>query len=181
MDGPPTLTVRMLKYRQTAATVELPQPRRMMSEITTIKKGPLSEGMLNEMAETSASYKTDFSVVVSTIPMKGVERTQVKEEVKCKMEPLEEVDIDLGELDKPLRVQYETFNEMPSTVGNYFSDLKELGPTKAKRVESVRVYRISEARLDPLTTLFQAKNGSILHPLDRFGTRPARIPCLGSN
>lgn len=260
-----------------------------MSDSTTINKTPLSQGMLAEMAKTEATYETDGTALVSSIPMKEAEREQVKEDVKRKMAQLEEVDIYSGEADtiskafedifsradanrqstaelanhftqrnfrgaqdkssfkavtdlaealqkydprkfdltepegflrfiplpgkakrglsnymrsfkeaqgqinslmdgvddvaddgvkskeelkdfnakllklaKQLRVQYETFNEIRTSVDLYLADLKERDPTKAQMVESELVYRITEARMDTLTTLLQAKNGSIL-------------------
>lgn len=81
--------------------------------------------------------------------------------VKAK-EELKVFDSKLLILAKELRVQYETFGEIAACVSDYLADLKERDPTKADKVESELTYRISEARLDTITTLLQALNGSIL-------------------
>lgn len=81
--------------------------------------------------------------------------------IKAK-EELKTFDGKLLRLSKELRVQFETFNEMSRSVDEYLTDLSERDPTKADKVRSELVYRVTEARLDTLTTLLQALNGSIL-------------------
>lgn len=68
----------------------------------------------------------------------------------------------LAKLAGELRVQYETFNEISGCVNDYLADLKERDPMKAQMVESELVYRVTEARLDTMTSLLQAMNGSVL-------------------
>lgn len=77
-------------------------------------------------------------------------------------EELKTFDGKLLKLSKELRIQYETFNEIAQSVGEYLADLKERDPTKAQKVEGELTYRITEARLDTMTTLLQSLNGSIL-------------------
>lgn len=109
-----------------------------------------------------ANYMRSFKEAQGQINslMDGVDSV-ADDGVKAK-EELKDFNAKLLKLAKELRVQYETFNEISTSVGQYLADLKERDPTKAQMVESELVYRITEARLDTLTTLLQAKNGSIL-------------------
>jgi uncharacterized protein YaaN involved in tellurite resistance len=109
-----------------------------------------------------ANYMRSFKEAQGQIEqlMDGV--AQVAEDgVKAKDE-LKIFDGKLLKLAKQLRVEYETFTEISQSVTEYLSDLKERDPMKADKVESELKYRVSEARLDSMTTLLQALNGSIL-------------------
>lgn len=109
-----------------------------------------------------ANYMRSFKEAQGQIEslMDGV--AEVAEDgVKAKTE-LKVFDGKLLKLSKELRIQYETFNEINASAQEYLADLKERDPAKADKVESELLYRLAEARLDTLTTLLQALNGSIL-------------------
>lgn len=109
-----------------------------------------------------ANYMRSFKEAQGQIEqlMDGV-GSVAEDGVKAKDE-LKIFDGKLLKLAKQLRVEYETFTEISQSVNEYLADLKERDPMKAEKVESELIYRVAEARLDSMTTLLQALNGSIL-------------------
>jgi hypothetical protein len=107
-------------------------------------------------------YLLQFKEAQSSIEelMDGVANV-AEEGIKSKAE-LKIFDKKLIRLAKELRIEYETFTEVSKSVEEYLGDLRERDPLKAEKIQSELAYRIAEARMDTMTTMLQAVNGSIL-------------------
>ena len=128
----------------------------------TTPEGWLGKIPLLNKSRGIANYMRSFKEAQGQIEelMDGV-ASVAEDGVKAK-EELKVFDAKLLKLAKELRVQYETFTELAKSVDEYLVDLAERDPMKADKVRDELTYRIAEARMDTLTTLLQAQNGSIL-------------------
>jgi uncharacterized protein YaaN involved in tellurite resistance len=133
---------------------DLTEPTGIMKFMPAALRNALPQGVDNYMR----SFKEAQGQI--ELLMDGVAGV-AEDGIKAKQE-LKTFDGKLLKLAKELRVQFETFNEVAKCVDEYLADLTERDPMKADKVRSELIYRVAEARMDTLTTLLQAMNGSIL-------------------
>ena len=133
---------------------DLSEPEGMLGKVSWL--------LPNSAAKKIANYMRSFKEAQGQIEtlMDGVAGV-AEDGIKAKIE-LKTFDGKLLKLAKELRVQFETFTQLSKSVDLYLVDLAERDSMKADKVRDELKYRITEARMDTLTTLLQAMNGSIL-------------------